>query len=41
VNCEAFVGATWEEAEQQAQAKYPHRRPVVRYVPHVKGPRIL
>lgn len=41
VNCEAFMGTTWEEAEQQARAKYPDRKPVVTYVPPAKGVLLL
>jgi hypothetical protein len=41
VNREAFVGDTWEEAEQQALTTYPHRRPVVEYVPRITGHLIL
>ncbi|GEM_PF-5522485 len=41
VNCEAFAGETWEEAEQKALDKYPGRKPVVTYVPPPKGVLLL
>lgn len=40
-NREAFVGTTWDEAEQKARAKYPGRKPVITYVPSAKGILIL
>ena len=33
VNKETFFGNTYDEADEKARAKYPHRRFIVHYIP--------
>ncbi len=40
VNKEAFLGDTYEVAEEKAMATYPNRRFIVHYIPSKRGKRI-
>ena len=41
VNEELFVGETAEKAEVQAKAKYPHRDPLINYIPYKRRIMVL